>query len=63
MPDRGGITESGRPWADLQKRIERSDAAGAAEALADFSLEDQKLVMSHLPTEEQALLMEIFSCR
>jgi len=63
MPDRGGITESGRPWADLQERIEGSDAAGAAKALADFSLEDQKLVMSHLPTEEQVLLMEIFSCR
>ncbi len=63
MPDRSEITESGRPWADLHERIEASDAAGAAEALADFSLADQKLVMSHLPTEEQALLMEISSCR
>lgn len=38
--------DSDRPWAELHDLIEASDAAGAAEVLADLSVEDQKLALA-----------------
>ncbi|MEM9280715.1 MAG: magnesium transporter [Verrucomicrobiota bacterium] len=58
MSESEDTSEKQRPWKELHERIELSDAAGAAEALADLSLDDQRLTMAHLSGEDQAILIE-----
>jgi len=53
-----GTIERERPWEIIQEKIEAGDAAGAAESLADFSIEDQRFALAHLAGEKQALLIE-----
>ncbi|BCX46837.1 magnesium transporter MgtE [Haloferula helveola] len=47
-----------RPWEALVEKIDADDNAGAAELLAELSVEDQRLAMAHLPTDSQAKLIE-----
>ncbi len=49
--------EKERPWEHLEEKLEAGDEAGAAAALAELRVEDQRLAMSHLSSESQATLV------